>query len=161
MLKTDGPTQEHINHGVEYCFDFDGTVSCRSGDICWLFDVRGGFFDSPCEFREPTGAPVMTVRKVGFLSGTFEMAEQGTRVGMVRRLNALRTRYRIELPDGLVWEVRVPLYSMHFHAKSNGGAQIFLLLQRGPRWFALTEPRSNEPRILMALAFIYRCWQSA
>lgn len=126
MTRTQGPTQAQLEHAVEYCFDVGGTILRAPGEPCWHFDVRGGLFDSRCEFRDASNATSAVIKKTRLFSGTFEMTERGERVSMIRRLNVLRTRYRVELAGGVIWDVHVPLYSVHFHAQSNAGAQIFI-----------------------------------
>lgn len=84
------------------------------------------------------------------------MTEGDARVGQITRTSALRNRYTIELGDQSVWTFRMPLFKIHYYGVATTGAQVFVVVGGSHmEWYVLTDQRSDDPRLLCALAFIH------
>jgi hypothetical protein len=146
------PTIEHIERGVEYAMGW-GEISLRPGVVLWRYGHAGRVLRPALRFTDICDREVLSIRRASLHPADFAMTASGRTVGTIRRLSVLRTRYEVRFDEGPTWQVHVRLFRVHHHAISSDGAQIFIRFDRA-YWFALTEPRSDDPRMLMALAFI-------
>jgi hypothetical protein len=114
-------------------------------------------------FIDPTGRPAFYIRRVSLVPSRFELIDESSSVGRISVRGLLRNRYEIELENGPFWRLHFPLFTIHSQGTSSDGRKLLGAVGSSlMQWYALTEPGSDEPRLLCALAFIHnRRWNYA
>lgn len=108
---------------------------------------------------DTNGVRVFRIRRVSRLPATFEMIENGIRIGQIRLRSVFRNKYTIHLQNGTVWTFRMPLFTIGFWGVSNQGTRVWAWIGSGKRqWNILTEQGVSVQPLLFALAFIHREW---
>jgi hypothetical protein len=86
---------------------------------------------------------------------------ESQRVGTIRRITLLRTKYTISLDGDAHWipvhlTFHMPLFKTRFRGRSREGHCVWARIRGSQRdWHILREPSLNHPYLLHALAFIH------
>lgn len=156
------PTAANWNNSKIYrswISSFAGTIHHEAGNITWRFDpVR---FPKRKDFivYAPDDEEVLRIRRCCHFPPRFEVVASGQVIGVIRPESILLNKYTLELRDGAKWTFIMPLYTVHFRAKSTAGD--FLWIHMGPskrQWNVLVPPDFDNVQVLSAMAFIHRRW---
>lgn len=169
------PSENDVESGVKYSVQ----VSLRSNDF------RGSIFGADDPDDKPTwqfktepprhawspvnlllGKPafvlldreareIVRIRRRKRIPPCFEIVANAAVVGEIRRLGMFT--YRIYLAGGPSWMFRIPPFTHHFCAISDGCAGAWAaVVSSEMNWAVLVRPESDDLRLLAALAFIHR-----
>lgn len=153
---------------LDYSVDYPGSILEESGQVRWRFETqprRSAY--SPFNLLEKPvfvildaeSHEVLLIRKSPSASRQFDIIQDGTIVGIIRKRAILRPIYTLDFPSGSTWTVRMPLFSIQFQAQSTSGVTVWIRV--GPskkQWNVLVPAEGNNVCVIAALAFIHREW---
>jgi hypothetical protein len=118
-----------------------------------------GFFQllPDFSFSDASGQELLTVRcERRYPLTRFLMVENGLPVCTIRQRSILLNKYTLEFHSGSEWTFYIPLFSVHYKAISDGGAEVLVRLFRHDEWYLLFPPGLDSLHLVAALAFIHK-----
>jgi len=88
--------------------------------------------------------------------GVFEITRSGRRVGEIRQLTWLFTRYAVKFDDGERLTFRFPHFKVHFGGVAGSGAAVQIRMWTHRSWLARVEHGVDGPRTAALVAFFHR-----
>jgi hypothetical protein len=139
----------------------------ENGELAWQYGVRpnpiGPRLSNP--FNKPDfafaadGRQELVIRRTSFLPSVFQILQNDSRVGEIRVRSLVRLKYGINLEGFGHWTFHMPPFAMRFTGHSATRPDIWSVLGASKmEWNILIRAEANDPRLIVALAFIHNEW---
>lgn len=170
------PTQIEVEQGISFTslIELDRPAAggiydtCDPPEICWCCSTEPSrssysllnLLQKPdFVFVEKVSHRTVRIRRTRRIPATFDIIDNETTVGVIRRKSVLRNQYLVTFSEGLEWTIRMPLFTIDFYGVSNQGSNIWIKVwPHKTQWQLLFAEDDDDRRLLAAIAFIHREW---